>query len=93
MGGQAERGFHARRTAGSLSESSVRYALEALASTEALQTAVLEAIADRLDELCLLSGEPASPDRSISSTLRELEGHLEALDWPLGQSGPTWRTS
>ncbi|MFE3887785.1 TIGR02677 family protein [Streptomyces lydicus] len=57
----------------------VRHALEVLASTGALQTAVLEAIADRLDELCLLSGEPASADRRIFSTLRELEGHLEAL--------------
>ncbi|MDX2932777.1 TIGR02677 family protein [Streptomyces ipomoeae] len=57
----------------------VRHALEVLASTGALQTAVLEAIADRLDELCLLSGEPASADRRIYTTLRELEGHLEAL--------------
>ncbi|MFE3263601.1 TIGR02677 family protein [Streptomyces sp. NPDC059215] len=57
----------------------VRHALEVLASTGALQTAVLEAIADRLDELFLLSGEPASADRRIFSTLRELEGHLEAL--------------
>ncbi|MFF8594845.1 TIGR02677 family protein [Streptomyces sp. NPDC015220] len=57
----------------------VRHALEVLASTGALQTAVLEAIADRLDELCLLFGEPASADRRIFSTLRELEGHLEAL--------------
>ncbi|MFF9340458.1 MULTISPECIES: TIGR02677 family protein [unclassified Streptomyces] len=57
----------------------VRHALEALASTGALQTAVLEAIADRLDELSVLSGETASADRRIFSTLRELEGHLEAL--------------
>ncbi|WP_199845878.1 TIGR02677 family protein, partial [Streptomyces europaeiscabiei] len=57
----------------------VRHALEVLASTGALQTAVLEAIADRLDELCLLSAEPASADRRIFSTLRELEGHLDAL--------------
>ncbi len=57
----------------------VRHALEVLASTGALQTAVLEAIADRLDDLCLLSGEPASADRRIYSTLRELEAHLEAL--------------
>ncbi|GAA2430341.1 hypothetical protein GCM10010433_33450 [Streptomyces pulveraceus] len=57
----------------------VRHALEILASTGALQTAVLEAIADRLDELSVLSGEPASVDRRIFSTLRELEGHLEAL--------------
>ncbi|GCD42444.1 TIGR02677 family protein [Streptomyces paromomycinus] len=57
----------------------VRHALEVLASTGALQTAVLEAIADRLDELSLLSAEPASADRRIFSTLRELEGHLDAL--------------
>ncbi|MFD9111793.1 TIGR02677 family protein [Streptomyces bottropensis] len=57
----------------------VRHALEVLASTGALQTAVLEAIADRLDELGLLSGEPASADRRIFATLRELEGHLEDL--------------
>jgi uncharacterized protein (TIGR02677 family) len=57
----------------------VRHALEVLAATGALQTAVLEAIADRLDELCLLAGEPASADRRIFTTLRELEGHLEAL--------------
>ncbi|MEW1648687.1 TIGR02677 family protein [Streptomyces sp. NPDC091219] len=57
----------------------VRHALEVLATTGALQTAVLEAIADRLDELCLLSAEPTSADRRIFSTLRELEGHLEAL--------------
>ncbi|MGW4299125.1 TIGR02677 family protein [Streptomyces sp. NPDC004646] len=57
----------------------VRHALEVLSSTGALQTAVLEAIADRLDELCLLSAQPASADRRIFSTLRELEGHLDAL--------------
>ncbi|MFI8519188.1 TIGR02677 family protein [Streptomyces sp. NPDC085481] len=57
----------------------VRHALEVLASTGALQTAVLEAIADRLDELTVLSGEPAAADRRIFSTLRELEGHLEGL--------------
>ncbi|MFE7765842.1 TIGR02677 family protein [Streptomyces sp. NPDC057438] len=57
----------------------VRHALEVLSSTGALQTAVLEAIADRLDELCHLSGEPASADRRIFTALRELEGHQEAL--------------
>ncbi|NJP65234.1 TIGR02677 family protein [Streptomyces sp. ventii] len=57
----------------------VRHALDALASTGALQTAVLEAIADRLDELCLLAEKPASADRRIFTTLRELEGHLDAL--------------
>ncbi|WP_206306970.1 TIGR02677 family protein [Streptomyces sp. F001] len=57
----------------------VRHALDVLAATGALQSAVLEAITDRLDELCLLAGEPASADRRIFSALRELEGHLEAL--------------
>lgn len=57
----------------------VRHALETLASTGALQTAVLEAVADRLDELCLLSGAPASADRRIFTALRELESHLQTL--------------
>lgn len=57
----------------------VRHALDVLTSTGALQTAVLEAITDRLDELYVLLGEPASVDRRIFSTLQELEGHLEAL--------------
>ncbi|WEH20127.1 TIGR02677 family protein [Streptomyces sp. VNUA24] len=57
----------------------VRSAGEVLGSTGALRTAVLDAIADRLDELCLLSGEPASADRRIFTALRELEGHLETL--------------
>ncbi|WP_245685317.1 TIGR02677 family protein [Streptomyces yerevanensis] len=57
----------------------VQHALTVLASTGALQTAVLEAITDRLDELYGLAGEPASVDRRIFSTLQELEGHLEAL--------------
>ncbi|MGW0316086.1 TIGR02677 family protein [Streptomyces flavidovirens] len=57
----------------------VQHALAVLASTGALQTAVLEAITDRLDELYRLLGEPASADRRIFSTLQELEAHLEAL--------------
>ncbi|MFI6085046.1 TIGR02677 family protein [Streptomyces sp. NPDC051217] len=57
----------------------VQHALSVLASTGALQTAVLEAITDRLDELYVLAGEPTSSDRRIFSTLQELEGHLEAL--------------
>ncbi|WP_329112113.1 TIGR02677 family protein [Streptomyces sp. NBC_01353] len=59
--------------------SGVRHALEVLASTGALQSAVLEAITDRLDDLTVLSGEPTAADRRIFSILRELEGHLEAL--------------
>ncbi|MFG2819864.1 TIGR02677 family protein [Kitasatospora sp. NPDC048365] len=57
----------------------VEHALSVLASTGALQTAVLEAIIDRLDTLYVLLGDPASPDRRVFSTLQELEGHLEAL--------------
>jgi uncharacterized protein (TIGR02677 family) len=57
----------------------VQHALAVLESTGALQTAVLEAITDRLDELYGLAGESPSADRRIFSTLHELEGHLEAL--------------
>ncbi len=57
----------------------VRHALSVLTATGALQTAVLEAITDRLDELCLLLEQPASRDRKVFSALMELEGHLEAL--------------
>ncbi|MET8539242.1 TIGR02677 family protein [Kitasatospora sp. NPDC004799] len=57
----------------------VEHALSVLASTGALQTAVLEAITDRLDELYVLLGDAASSDRRVFTTLQELEGHLEAL--------------
>ncbi|WP_246441167.1 TIGR02677 family protein [Saccharothrix tamanrassetensis] len=57
----------------------VVHAMSVLASTGALQTAVLDAIADRLGELAAHLGDPAVPDRRIFSTLVELEGHLEAL--------------
>ncbi|MFD7639757.1 TIGR02677 family protein [Kitasatospora sp. NPDC059795] len=57
----------------------VEHALSVLASTGALQTAVLEAVADRLDELYVLLGEPESSDRRVFTTLQALEGHLEAL--------------
>ncbi|MFE7558642.1 TIGR02677 family protein [Kitasatospora sp. NPDC057500] len=57
----------------------VEHAVSVLASTGALQTAVLEAITDRLDELYVLLGDSASSDRRVFSTLQELEGHLEAL--------------
>lgn len=57
----------------------VQHALAVLASTGALQTAVLDAIADRLDELYGLLTTPDSHDRRIFSTVQELEGHLEAL--------------
>ncbi|MGH3916305.1 MAG: TIGR02677 family protein [Pseudonocardiaceae bacterium] len=55
----------------------VVHAMGMLASTGALQTAVLDAITDRLSDLVreLDSGS----DRRVFSTLTELEGHLEAL--------------
>lgn len=57
----------------------VQHALSVLASSGALQTAVLDAIADRLVELYQLQCEPHSPDRRVYTTLMELEGHLDAL--------------
>ncbi|MFE2733978.1 TIGR02677 family protein [Streptomyces sp. NPDC059349] len=57
----------------------VQHALSVLASSGALQTAVLDAIADRLTALAALLGDPTSPDRRVFSTLQELEGHLDAL--------------
>ncbi|MCX4680149.1 TIGR02677 family protein [Streptomyces sp. NBC_01433] len=57
----------------------VQHALAVLASTGALQTAVLDAIADRLAELDRLMREAGSGDRRIFATLQELEGHLDAL--------------
>jgi uncharacterized protein (TIGR02677 family) len=55
----------------------VVHAMGVLASTGALQTAVLDAISDRLGDLAheLDNGS----DRRIFSTLSELETHLEAL--------------
>jgi uncharacterized protein (TIGR02677 family) len=57
----------------------VQHALSVLASSGALQTAVLDAIADRLDELHRLQTEAGSSDRRVYTTLMELEGHLDAL--------------
>ncbi|GAA4536725.1 TIGR02677 family protein [Amycolatopsis samaneae] len=55
----------------------VVHAMGVLASTGALQTAVLDAISDRLGDLVReLDG---GSDRRVFSTLTELEGHLEAL--------------
>ncbi len=55
----------------------VAHAMGLLASTGALQTAVLDAISDRLGDLVHLAD--AGPNRRIFSTLTELEGHLAAL--------------
>ncbi|MEU9129530.1 TIGR02677 family protein [Kitasatospora sp. NPDC048540] len=57
----------------------VEQALAVLAATGALQTAVLEAVTDRLDELYTLLGDASTSDRRVFTTLHELEGHLEAL--------------
>jgi uncharacterized protein (TIGR02677 family) len=57
----------------------LEHAAAVLASTGALQTAVLDAIADRLAELARLLTDPGSADRRVFSTLQELEGHLEGL--------------
>jgi uncharacterized protein (TIGR02677 family) len=50
----------------------IRHALETLTSSGSLQTAVLDAIADRLDEL-------KEPTQRAFAALMELEGHVEAL--------------
>ncbi|WP_433726941.1 TIGR02677 family protein [Nocardia sp. CA-129566] len=55
----------------------VVHAMTMLASTGALQTAVLDAISDRLGDL--LSELESGTDRRVFSTLSELEAHLEAL--------------
>ncbi|MCU1685531.1 MAG: hypothetical protein JWQ81_6270 [Amycolatopsis sp.] len=57
----------------------VQHALTVLASTGALQTAVLDAISDRLDELGRLLSESSSTHRRVFTTLMELESHLDAL--------------
>jgi uncharacterized protein (TIGR02677 family) len=57
----------------------VQHALSVLASSGALQTAVLDAIADRLSALASLLAEPGTADRRIFTTLQELEGHLGSL--------------
>ncbi len=56
----------------------VVHAMGVLASTGALQTAVLDAICDRLGDLAHQL-EAAGSDRRIFTTLTELEAHLEAL--------------
>ncbi len=55
----------------------VTHAMSVLASTGALQTAVLDAIGDRLADL--VAELDAGSDRRIFTSLMELEGHLEAL--------------
>ncbi|MEU6783152.1 TIGR02677 family protein [Nonomuraea angiospora] len=58
----------------------VRHAMAVLASAGALQTAVLDAIADRLGELESLLRDPdPGRNRRIFASLQELEGHLDGL--------------
>ena len=57
----------------------VEQALAVLVSAGALQTAVLDAIAERLGALAALLEAPGSADRRVFTTLTELEHHLEAL--------------
>ncbi|MGP3969758.1 TIGR02677 family protein [Streptomyces sp. 6N223] len=57
----------------------VQHALAVLASSGALQTAVLDAIGDRLTALAALLADPGSADRQVFTTLQELESHLDAL--------------
>ncbi|MCW3840416.1 TIGR02677 family protein [Micromonospora yasonensis] len=57
----------------------VLHAVQHLSSTGALQTAVLDAILDRLGELHDLLAADASPDRRVYAALMELEGHLAGL--------------
>ncbi|MFB4274287.1 TIGR02677 family protein [Nonomuraea sp. MTCD27] len=58
----------------------VQHAMAMLASAGALQTAVLDAIADRLGELDSLLRDPdPGRNRRIFSSLQELEGHLDGL--------------
>ncbi|MVU82283.1 TIGR02677 family protein [Nocardia sp. ET3-3] len=55
----------------------VLHAISLLASTGALQTAVLDAIADRLGDLVRELDQ--GTDKRVFTVLAELEGHLEAL--------------
>jgi uncharacterized protein (TIGR02677 family) len=55
----------------------VVHAIGVLASTGALQTAVLDAISDRLGDL--ITELESGSDRRIFATLTELESHLDAL--------------
>ncbi len=57
----------------------VLHALAVLTSAGALQTAVLDAIADRLGDLVMLMETGTGTDRRIFTTLMELETHLDAL--------------
>ncbi|MGW0892368.1 TIGR02677 family protein [Saccharopolyspora sp. NPDC002578] len=65
--------------AGEAACAGVRHALAVLNEAGALQTAVLDALADRLTELAGLLDDPATADRRLFSAVQEVEGRLEAL--------------
>ncbi|MFI6576384.1 TIGR02677 family protein [Nocardiopsis sp. NPDC050513] len=58
----------------------VRVVLARLKESGALQTAVLDAVADRLDALdALMKDDDPGEDSRVFTTLQELEGHLDSL--------------
>jgi uncharacterized protein (TIGR02677 family) len=57
----------------------IEAAWEALNAVGALQTSVLDAIADKLDELHRLAQSPSSADTAVHTTVEELERHLKSL--------------
>ncbi|WP_051393122.1 TIGR02677 family protein [Glycomyces arizonensis] len=57
----------------------IEAAWEALNAVGALQTSVLDAIADKLDELHRLASSPSSADTAVHTTVEELERHLKSL--------------
>ncbi len=65
---------HGLTKLGEAAYAGVQHALRTLTSSGSLQTAVLDAIADRLDEL-----HDVQDDRRVFTALMELEGHLDAL--------------
>jgi uncharacterized protein (TIGR02677 family) len=57
----------------------IEAAWEALNAVGALQTSVLDAIADKLDELHRLAASPSTADTAVHTTVEELERHLKSL--------------
>jgi uncharacterized protein (TIGR02677 family) len=57
----------------------IEAAWEALNAVGALQTSVLDAIADKLDELHRLAAAPSTADTAVHTTVEELERHLKSL--------------
>lgn len=65
--------------AGEAAVAGVTFALSQLQFTGALQTAVLDAIADKLTQLARQLRDDAADDRRVFVTLTELEAHLDAM--------------